>query len=148
MSVIVLVCGGRDYQNYRLLRQVLDEFHQRRFIELLVHGNAGRDERVQTTYPLSFAFAPLYQRLWEGADRLAEEWAIYNRVPFWPYPVSRIDWEELGKRAGPVRNQRMLDERSPDVCIAFPGNDGTADMVRRARKRGLEVIEIKDSNYG
>ena len=43
--------------------------------------------------------------------------------------------------AGPVRNARMLVEK-PDLVIAFPGGPGTADMVRRARAAGVEVVEI------
>ncbi len=30
----------------------------------------------------------------------------------------------------------------PDLVIAFPGGKGTADMVRKARAAGVEVIEV------
>ena len=44
--------------------------------------------------------------------------------------------------AGPIRNQRMLDE-GPDAVIAFHTNlaesHGTLDMVTRARKAGVPV---------
>ena len=36
----------------------------------------------------------------------------------------------------------MLDEGKPDLVIAFPGGKGTADMARRAREAGIEVIEV------
>ena len=36
----------------------------------------------------------------------------------------------------------MLDEGRPDFVVAFPGGRGTADMCRRAREAGLEVVEI------
>jgi len=52
------------------------------------------------------------------------------------------DWITEGRRAGPLRNQRMIDEGKPDLVIAFPGGRGTADMVRRARKARVEVIEV------
>jgi hypothetical protein len=47
------------------------------------------------------------------------------------------DWEKLGRSAGPIRNQAMLDEGRPDLVVAFPGHHGTADMVRRARAAGV-----------
>ena len=37
----------------------------------------------------------------------------------------------------------MLDEGKPDLVVAFPGGTGTADMIRRAKKAGVEVKEIK-----
>ena len=49
---------------------------------------------------------------------------------------------EIGKRAGPLRNQRMLDEGKPDLVVAFPGGGGTKDMVRRAVKAGVSVHEV------
>jgi hypothetical protein len=36
----------------------------------------------------------------------------------------------------------MLDEGKPDLVIAFPGGRGTADMVKKARRAGVEVVEI------
>jgi hypothetical protein len=59
------------------------------------------------------------------------------------YPAN---WKKDGKIAGPVRNQRMLDDGKPDLVVAFPGGRGTADMVRRARNDGFEVREIRWEN--
>ena len=57
------------------------------------------------------------------------------------------DWGTHGKAAGPIRNQRMLDEGRPDLVVAFPGGRGTADMVRRARAAGVkvELIEFQEA---
>lgn len=75
----------------------------------------------------------------KGADTVAIEWAVVNWCSWEEYPA---DWEQYGKAAGPIRNQRMLDEGKPDLVIAFPGGTGTADMVRRAKAAGIEVREI------
>lgn len=139
MSEIVLVCGGRDYKDRSHLRATLYEFHMTRGISLLVHGAAGNKKVVGTAWP-ALPNSPGHWIYYEGADLLAEEWAIYNSVPYWPYPVTREERNTLGKKAGPLRNQRMLDERKPSVCIAFHGGRGTADMVERCRKVGLEVL--------
>jgi hypothetical protein len=34
----------------------------------------------------------------------------------------------------------MLNEGKPDLVVAFPGGRGTADMVKRARAAGIELI--------
>jgi len=52
------------------------------------------------------------------------------------------EWDELGKKAGPLRNQRMLDEGKPDLVVAFPGGGGTKDMVRRAVSAGVAIHEV------
>jgi len=75
-----------------------------------------------------------------GADTIAAEWAVARDIPA---NVFMADWEGLGRKAGPIRNQRMLDEGKPDLVVAFPGGRGTADMVRRAREAGVEVKLIK-----
>jgi len=54
----------------------------------------------------------------------------------------RGEWDKIGKKAGPLRNQRMLDEGKPDLVVAFSGSGGTKDMVRRAVKAGVSVHEV------
>jgi hypothetical protein len=34
----------------------------------------------------------------------------------------------------------MLDEGKPDLVVACPGGRGTADMVRRTKAAGIELI--------
>jgi hypothetical protein len=75
-----------------------------------------------------------------GADALADQWAVCNWLMPEVYPA---DWDKHGRAAGPLRNQRMLDEGKPDLVVAFSGGSGTTDMVRRARKTNVRVIEIK-----
>lgn len=77
----------------------------------------------------------------KGADSLAIDWAVVNWLRWEEYPA---DWETHGKAAGLIRNQQMLDEGKPDLVVAFPGGRGTADMIRRAEKAGVEVIKIDE----
>ncbi|QAU06619.1 hypothetical protein SEA_WILLIAMBOONE_116 [Gordonia phage WilliamBoone] len=75
-----------------------------------------------------------------GADIIARDiWWSQGR-PVLGVPAN---WEVLGKRAGPERNQRMVD-MMPDLCIAFlqEGSRGTVDCVARARKAGIPVREV------
>jgi predicted Rossmann-fold nucleotide-binding protein len=111
----VLVCGGRDYADRDRLNTELDRLRQERGFCLVIAGGA------------------------RGADTLAEEWAKNRGVPC---DVYRADWEGLGRKAGPIRNERMLREGQPELVIAFPGGRGTAHMTRIAREAGVEVIGI------
>lgn len=76
-----------------------------------------------------------------GVDRWAKEWAVNvgveGRVEVECFPA---DWKRLGKRAGVVRNSRMVAEGA-DLCLAFPGpgSKGTWDCARRAVDAGIPV---------
>lgn len=111
----VLVCGGRNYDDQARVNAVLDKLHTEAGIDLVIQGGA------------------------RGADRHAATWCLLARVPGQTFEA---DWENQGTFAGPARNRRMLAEGRPDLVIAFPGGRGTADMVKKARKAGVEVIEI------
>jgi hypothetical protein len=110
----ILVCGGREFTDRRLLNDTLNGLRLTRGIVHVIAGGA------------------------RGADSMAEWWAKAEGVPCQVY---QADWAGLGRKAGPIRNQRMLDEGKPDLVVAFPGGRGTADMVRRGREAG-EVIEV------
>jgi len=55
-------------------------------------------------------------------------------------------WAELGRKAGPIANQQMIEEGRSTLVVAFPGGRGTANMVQRDRGAGVELIEV--SGYG
>ncbi len=76
-----------------------------------------------------------------GADRLSRDWAVENGIPVERFPA---DWELYGKRAGPIRNSRMLKEGKPEMVVAFRGPEsrGTQNMIDQAMKAGVEVHVI------
>lgn len=115
MSKTWLVCGGRDYKDHVTLHnRLIEVMGERGRPYLLIHGAA------------------------KGADRLAERWARHMGVHVRAYPA---EWKRYGPSAGPIRNKQMLDEGRPNLVIAFPGGRGTADMVKQAQERGVEVVE-------
>jgi len=114
----VLVCGGREFDDFTMLCDAMDAIDAKRRIKTVIHGAAC------------------------GADSLAGSWAHARGCKVQMFPA---DWKKDGKAAGPIRNQRMLDEGKPDMVVAFPGGRGTADMVRRARAAGIEVMEVKSN---
>lgn len=107
----VLVCGGRDFKSWLYVETVLDHIDKRRWIDTVIVGGA------------------------TGADALAEEWARDRGKTVIVFPAN---WKKHGHRAGPIRNQQMIDQK-PDLVIAFRGGRGTDDTVRRARLAGIEV---------
>jgi hypothetical protein len=110
----LLACGGRDYDDVAFLFRTLDDLHREHQFRDFMQGGA------------------------RGADALAKDWAkTHPDIERWEF---KADWQRHGPAAGPIRNQRML-HWGPDVVVAFAGGKGTADMVRRARAAGVEVIE-------
>lgn len=115
----VLVCGGRDFDDWKVLSRSLAKicgvFRGPNPDIVIIQGEA------------------------IGADFLAKVYAKYVGFSYESYPA---DWKKHGREAGPIRNQQMLDEGKPDIVVAFPGGNGTADMVRRAKKAGVEVTTV------
>jgi hypothetical protein len=108
----ILVTGGRDFDDYEMLKTVLDGLHKENPIDTLIHGGA------------------------RGADSLADKWARDNNIHI---SIHLAKWDKYGRSAGPIRNREMLEEK-PDLVMAFPGGRGTADMIRQAERAGIGVI--------
>lgn len=133
----ILVCGSRAVDHtsqieYRKVSSFLNKFvFERKWIyEPDPYGNwLPRVVVIQGECPTG------------GIDSLADQWAVCNWCKSEAYPVLREDIQKWGFGiAANMRNQRMLDEGKPDVVIAFKGGRGTADMVDRATRAGVEVI--------
>ena len=114
----ILVTGGRSYPDRERAFAELDQ----RAPDLVLHGGA------------------------TGADRHAGQWADERGIPCLSMPAP---WKGLKRAAGPTRNgwllavaMRLAKDRVRLVVLAFPGGDGTADMVRRARAEGVDVEVI------
>lgn len=121
----VLVCGGRDFDKSSVWNW-LERFAygdiaeitgiHRPKITALIHGGA------------------------RGADEGAAEWGKSEGLRVIAF---HADWKKHGKAAGPIRNQRMIDEGKPDIVIAFPGGRGTANMVALAQAAGIPVVHAR-----
>lgn len=70
----------------------------------------------------------------DGADGGGERWADSMDIPV---KVFRADWKQFGKGAGPRSNEEMA--AYADALMAFPGGEGTSNMIQHARNRGLIV---------
>lgn len=114
----VIIAGGRDFNDYNLLKIKCNNIlYNKVFEELeIVSGTA------------------------QGADKLGERYAKENNIKitrFFP------KWNELGKIAGIVRNHEMGDYA--DALIAFwdGKSKGTKDMINYVKYKNLKVRIIK-----
>lgn len=111
----VLVYGGRDFWDRAFVERTLSDLAKTEAIDVVIEGDA------------------------PNVDRFAGFWARQRDIPNLKFPA---EWGRLGRAAGPIRNQRMIDEGKPDLGVAFPGGRGTADMTRRLKAAGIKVMEI------
>lgn len=121
----LIVTGGRGYDDTETVRAVLDRALAKVRpcgTLIVVHGAAA------------------------GLDTLAHRWAVWRAaeghlVRPEPHPA---DWAN-GRRAGPVRNARMV-ALGADACVSFPGGRGTADCTQRAVNAGIRVGAVSDGS--
>ena len=116
----VIVAGGRDFKDYHLLKETLDNFQQEYGdITEVVSGGA------------------------RGSDKLGEKYANENTIP-----IKRFvpDWEGLGKKAGFVRNRQMGDyaKEHNGMLVAFWDRQsrGTKGMIDYTTKIGLKSVVV------
>lgn len=114
--VRLVITGGRRFTDGELIHRALSAVHRKRGIALLIQGGA------------------------DGADRLCAEWAWDRDIPVATF---NANWQKHGIVAGPLRNQRMIDEGRPDAAVAFPGGRGTADMVARLIKASVPLWDLR-----
>lgn len=125
----VLVCGGRDYGT-------------RMTEEGYTVINTAEVENLNTTLDslkTEFTDLVIIQGEARGADTLAKDWALRNKVMTLSFPAN---WKQYGKSAGYRRNTQMLEEGKPDIVIAFPGGRGTEMMCEIAETAGITVRRV------
>lgn len=109
----VIIAGGRDFNDYLLLRETMDNLLQNITEEIVVVCGQAR-----------------------GADTLGEQYAKERgyRVDYYP-----ANWKRYGKRAGYLRNEQMA--QNADALVAFwdGKSRGTKLMIGLAKQYGLKV---------
>jgi hypothetical protein len=122
--VKVLVCGGRKgVQNKKLFR-VLDD------VWTLLQSTGITEIEIAEGRAI-------------GVDQGAGAWADRKANGHWTFPINN-DLDGLDPMRAPKRrNQRMLDIFKPDLCVAFPGGNGTNDMADRCHKAGVPVWDVE-----
>lgn len=75
-----------------------------------------------------------------GVDTVAYDYCEANGIPIDEHPA---DWDNLGKAAGPIRNEHMAQNGDALLAIWDGNSYGTRDMIRRAIDHGLNVRVVK-----
>lgn len=118
----VIIAGGRDFQNYQLLKAKCDAIlaNKRQTHSIIIVSGTAR-----------------------GADFLGEVYAKKNGFRVERYPAN---WDSDGKAAGPIRNAQMADVA--DALIAFwdGRSRGTKNMIDVATSKGLLVRTVLYNN--
>ncbi|OJJ16716.1 hypothetical protein BKI52_32945 [marine bacterium AO1-C] len=110
----VIIAGSRGFNDYEVLAKVCDY--------MLQNQDKSEIEIVSGTA--------------RGADQLGERYAEDRNYKITRFPA---DWENLGKKAGYVRNAQMAEYS--DALIAFWDGEskGTLHMINLAKEHGLKV---------
>lgn len=130
--VRVLVTGDRNWRNARVVR---DRLFEVAWVDLrdpvepeelvLIEGEAMGADIIS---------AVVVELIMEDGTEFQSDprWVAIERYP--------ALWNEHGRRAGPIRNQQMLDS-GIDYVVGFHDNidtsRGTRDMLRRCARAGI-----------
>ena len=113
----LLVSGGRDFNNYQLLKEKLNYYLSNKNKEdiIILSGHA------------------------KGTDTLAEYYASETGIKLEIFPAN---WDEYGKSAGFIRNAEMINKA--DALIAFwdGKSKGTKHAIDLAKKKNIRVVIV------
>lgn len=115
----VLVVGSREFSDYSKLENSLDSLYEPGKIELIISGGA------------------------KGADSLAEVYADVHRIE---KSILLPDWDLHGKKAGILRNVKMVDMTDEVVAFWDGESRGTKSTIDYARKKDKPVTVVLYEN--
>jgi len=107
------IVGYRSYDNYQEFCNIIDNWIQNNSnINQIISGGA------------------------TGVDSLAEKYAKEHDIPFVVYPA---DWKKYGNKAGPLRNQLIIDASTHLLALPSRKSRGTFDSINKAKQKGIPV---------
>lgn len=113
----ILVTGSRDWDDVLTIEGALAMACYQNVPAIIVHGACPK-----------------------GADAIASRWTRTHRVIGLTEEMHPANWQWLGKRAGFVRNQLMVD-LGADICLAFikDGSRGSSHTATLAEEAGIHT---------
>lgn len=108
----IIIAGSRDFNDYDLLKSTLDLYNFDPQKHEIVSGCA------------------------QGADSLGEKYAKERGLQVKRFPA---DWQQHGKAAGPIRNEKMAQYAKGLIAFWDGESRGTKNMIGLAEKYGLKV---------
>ena len=123
--LVVIVCGGRHYQDKSFVFETLSKLRAEAYQLVIVEGGCPT-----------------------GADAFARDWVKLQTEPGRYHRIQHFTvhpaWGRDGRlAAGPIRNRRMLENYEPDLVLAFEGGRGTKSCIDIARELGVPVRKVR-----
>lgn len=112
----IIIAGGRDFNNYKLLKDNVDFY----LSEAIKNGDS----------------IEIVSGKAKGADSLGEKYAKEKGYSIDEHPAK---WNKLGKRAGYVRNEEMAKVSHALIAFWDGKSKGTKHMIELAKKYNLKV---------
>lgn len=111
----VVIAGSRGTRDYQVVKDIVEESPFD--ITEVVSGGA------------------------RGVDSLGERWAEYHDVPTTGdrFHISSEEWDEMGSKAGPLRNADMAEYADAAIAIWDGQSPGTRSMIEKAYEEGIPV---------
>lgn len=118
----VIIAGTRTFASYTLLCSFCDRYLSQKgqTHEIIIVSGTAR-----------------------GADKLGEQYAKDRGYKIELFPA---DWENKGRTAGYIRNADMADYADALIVFWDGQSKGTLNMIRTAKKKGLDVRIIEYNN--
>lgn len=121
------IIGSRSYSNYDQLCEIL-RLHFAEFNDYGTETNGYNSDGYR------FYFDEIISGGAQGADSLAAKFARQNNIKLTEFLP---DWENLGKAAGMIRNEKIISESN--FVLAFydgysPGTKNSLNLARKMKK--------------
>ena len=113
----VLVCGSRDIDDRNVIYSAIRESPFE--IDMIVSGDAS------------------------GVDSIAAEYATFTPdIRVESHPIPEWVWAQIGSKAGPLRNEYMVEQADAVVAVWDGQSSGTKDAMAQAEAAGLPVYKV------
>jgi predicted Rossmann fold nucleotide-binding protein DprA/Smf involved in DNA uptake len=140
--VIVGIVGSREFEDVALVDRIVRGFAASEEGATIVSGGArGADSLVREAC-----------RRW-GFHFCLEDESDPHGLAHLPLPLHfcemKADWKKNGKRAGFLRNERLVRHVQMVIALFAPGplSSGTSHTVRLAREAGLRVHTYHEGRW-
>lgn len=112
----VVVTGGADFNDHRLIWARLDQVHAKHSDMVLLHGGAAK-----------------------GAELIASRWADHRKVAQIAF---RPDFVKHSRKSAPFKRNDAILETLPIGVLVFAGGGIQENLADKARKLGIPVMKF------